>query len=93
MNLQDFIERAHAVALEVERDITKAERLDGTNNSLGHFFVERAWEFDRVDFDSSEFAMMSQAQLPETQASQDLFALFDLTKPLGRHFRAVGQAR
>ena len=93
MNLQDFIERAHAVALEVERDITKAERLDGTNNSLGHFFVERAWEFDRVDFDSSEFAMMSQAQLPETQASQDHLAILHLTKPLVRHFRAVGQAR
>ena len=93
MNLENFVQRAHSVALEIKRDITKSERLDRTNDAVGHFLFERAGQFDGIDFDACELAMMSQTDLSKPQCAQNLFTLFDLAEALDRHLRAVGQSR
>ena len=72
-----FVERALAVAFEVERDVGEAGGLELLGDRGGHFGRERARHFVGSDFDAREFVVQAHAELPEAQVAQSGFAAFD----------------
>lgn len=98
----DLVVASHAVALKIERHVRKAEALARIDDCVAQ--IERPREFIAADFDSREGSFRlrglaglgkpvpSNAQLPQSQATQICFEAPDLRKPLAGHFGAVRDA-
>jgi hypothetical protein len=93
MDLQHFVQRARAIALEIESDIAKAEGLDRRHDPLGHGRVECARQLAGIDLDPRQLAVMPKTQLAEAERAQPLLALLDLAQPLLGDLGPIGQSR
>src|SRR5947199_10032816 len=90
---QDFVHRARAVAVQVERDVAEAERAEASREFVGDFALQSFVEFRGRDLKPDEFVVMSDAKLSETEFAHDLFTAINRAQPLDCDGRAVGEAR
>src|SRR5262245_24658366 len=90
---QGGVERALAVAFQVERDIKKAGFFQSGIDGRGHFGSERARQFVRGDFDARKLVMESNTKLLEAEVAEGGFGAINEGKALRSDFGAVGKAR
>src|SRR6266404_3439386 len=89
---QCFVQRALAIAFEVQRDVGEAHALQGLRNRGAGFLRERAVHLFGRDFDARQLVVQSHAELPEAEFAKSRFAAFDQREALGSDFGAVGHA-
>src|ERR1700682_4740572 len=87
------VERSLPVSLEVQRHVTKSQRLENLDKFSCHLWGERARQFFRSNFETDKLFVITDPKLPEAEAPQSLFAFFYDRQALRRHFNAVGDAR
>ena len=87
---QPFIERAAAVALDVDEDALEAEAAEARVKLGGPF--EQTRNFGRDDLDPGGIAVVPHAELTEAVPSHDLLRLLDLPQPLRGDGEAVREA-
>src|SRR5882762_4623738 len=90
---QRFVERALAVAFEVERHVGEPGALECLRDGGRSFLRKCAVHFFRGDFDASEFVMETHTELAETKFAQGGFTALDHGEALRGDFSAVGHAR
>ena len=93
MDQEHLVERSRAIALEVERDIAKTQRLDRERDRLGHLWVERLRQLRGLDLDPRELTVVPQANLCEAEVTQALLTKLHLLETVLGDLRPVGQAR
>lgn len=87
-----FVERALAVALQIERDVVEAEGFEDFDEAGGHFGLQGLREFFDSDFDANQIAMEARAELAEAEGFERLFAVFHRFDAFLGDFGAVGDA-
>src|SRR5438552_1546069 len=90
---KSFVEGTLTVSLEIESDVGEAGGFEAFGDGGCHLRCEGARQFVGRDFDACQFVMKADAELAEPQRTKRRFAAFDEPEALGRHFRAIRQAR
>src|SRR5258705_969234 len=90
---QRFIQRALAVAFEVERNVREPGALERLRDRGASLLRKCAIHFFRSDFDASEFVVETHTELAEPEFAQGGFAALDHGEALGSNFSAVWHAR
>ncbi len=89
---QGIVERALAVAFEVERDVEEAGGFEACVDGGGHVGSKGAREFLPGDFDTGEPVVETDTELTEAEVAEGGFGAVDEREALGRDFGAVGNA-
>ena len=90
---EDVVHAAGAVAFGVESDVEEAQRLDGGGNFFEDGESEGAGEVLAGDFDSSEVAVVPDADLGKAESVKGRFGLLDLREIFAGDRAAVLDAR
>ena len=87
-----FIQRALAVALQVEGHVVEAKRFEDFDEFGGHFRLERLREFFDSHFNADQIAMEASAELAESECLQRFFTILDCLDSFLGDFGAIGDA-
>ena len=85
-------EAAGAVALQVERDVLIAERLQRAHHREAHVGIERARHLIPRDLHARHCVVVTHAKNAKSQRANRLFGIFDRTQLAVRHFRVIRNA-
>src|SRR6266481_1669179 len=88
-----FVQRALAIAFQVQGNIGEARSFESLRDTCGHFRGKGARHFFLSDFDARELVVQAHAELAEAEVAQRRFAALDQAEALGGDFRAIGDAR
>lgn len=91
--LEERVERAGAVALEIQGHIGEAEGFETRGNALRQLDIKRPRQLIAVNFDAGEIAVSAKSELPETQIAQKRFAAFDARQQFRRDGCSISDAR
>src|SRR5947199_9403400 len=90
---QNFIHRARAIAMQVERHVAEAERTESARQFVNHFSTKRAVKLCGRNLQTHKLIVMSHAELAESKLAHDLLAALNRRQPLDCYGRAVSYAR
>ncbi len=90
---QLLVHGAGAEALQVERDVGEAQRLDALEDACPERFVGcEPGELIHGDFDARNRVVVADPQLAKPLGAQQRLGSLDLTESFGGHFGSVGDA-
>src|SRR2546423_8413475 len=90
---QSLVERALAIAFEVQGNILESGGFQGFGDGGGHVHGQSARQFVGSNFDAGELVVEAHAELLESQVPQSGFAALYEAEAFGCHFGSVGKAR
>jgi len=74
---QQGIHRSGAEAFQIEGDELESQRFEDGGELGCHGGIQSAFHFLTVDLDAHRFAVMADAELPEAEGSNGVFAALD----------------
>ena len=93
MEPEAFVEAAHAVALQIERHVPIAERLQRPHHRRAHLWIERARHLVPRDLDARHLVMVPDAVHAESEQADGLFRQFDRAELLDGDLGVIWNAR
>ncbi|MDA1035864.1 MAG: hypothetical protein O3B65_03150 [Chloroflexi bacterium] len=84
-----FIEAAHPIPLQVDRDVVVAERTKLPDDALANVGLEGTRQFLATDLEPREVVVMPDAAHPEAEITENAFRALDRAQLFGGDLRMV----